>query len=146
MRDIQNSFVYGRYFRQIVFHVMQLQDELLAPYNITSQQARTLGFIYLMREQRGAVCQKDLEEYFGLSGSSVTSLLKGLEGKGYIRRQASREDGRAKLLSLTDEGKKLHDAFMEKLEESEGKIVAGMTQNERSTLLELLKKAADNIR
>lgn len=145
MPDIQNSFVYCHYIRQIAFHIMKVQDELLAPYNITSQQARVLGFIRMCHEQHGIVCQRDLEAGFGLQSSSITSLIKGLEKRGYVQREPGAQDARTKLLSLTNKGKEFHDTFMQIFQNTESKIVEGMTLGERAILLELLRKAAQNL-
>lgn len=50
-----------------------------------------------------------LGEKLFLESSTLTPLLKRLEGAGYIRRERSREDERVVLLRLTEEGKRLRE-------------------------------------
>lgn len=145
MQEPQPGAAYGQYIRRIAFHIMRVQDDLFAPYEITSQQARALGAIRICRKENGGCCQKDLENAFGLRGSSITSLLKGLEKHGYVRRESGLRDGRTKQLSLTAKGEELIDTFIGIFAETERRIVNGMTEEERRLLLELLRRAAENL-
>lgn len=145
MKTIDNSFVYGQYIRRIAYNLMQMQDERLAPYNITSQQARLLGLIRLYLDQTGVCRQKDLEGGAGLRSPAITSLIKGLEQRGYVRRASGQQDHRTKEVELTEKGMELLETFLSIFRESERKIVTGMTPGERSILLELLKRAAENL-
>lgn len=145
MRDIQNSAPYGQYIRRIAFQLMKEQDELLAPHDITSQQARLLGGVKLLRDRQGACCQKDLERVMGLRGPSISNLIKGLERRGFIVRTSGEEDARRKQLDLSEKGTELIDTFLKIFRRSEQKIVKDMSQGEKALLLELLKRAADNL-
>lgn len=56
-----------------------------------------------------------LAESTAMDRSSVTRLVKQLESKGYVNREASPHDGRGVVLSLTDDGKqKIIEALKEK--------------------------------
>ena len=88
---------------------------------------------------------KDIEIAMGIKGSSVTSLLKGLERKGFIVRNTGALDGRTKELSLTFKGQSLVDTFDEVFRETEEKITRGMTEEQKNTFLQLLQMVIRNL-
>jgi methyl-accepting chemotaxis protein len=72
-------------------------------------------------EERGLI-QKDLEKVFNRRGASITSMIQGLEKKGYISRRISPSDERQKLLYTTQKGKALIEEFEHLFEEVETAI------------------------
>ena len=69
---------------------------------LTSMHGRILGYLYWSRPKD--VYQKDIEEHFNITRSSVSGIVKLMEQKGYILRQSVQGDARLKKLSLTDLG------------------------------------------
>ena len=51
---------------------------------LNAQQGRMIGYIY--ENQNKGIIQKDLAEKYQLKGASISSMLKGLEKKGYVER------------------------------------------------------------
>lgn len=60
---------------------------------------------YLHHNEDREIYQKTLESEFGIGRSSVASLVKLMESKGYIRREAVPGDARLKKIVLTPEGR-----------------------------------------
>ena len=60
-----------------------------------------------------SVSVKELGSRLRLESSTLTPLLKKLEAAGYVTRERSREDERVLVVSLTDEGRDLHDRAMD---------------------------------
>jgi MarR family transcriptional repressor of mepA len=145
MHDNRSDYVFHFYLRTIVHNLMRLQDARLIPYDITNQQARIVGTIGSSRDNGTSICQKDIEIMMGLKGSSVTSLLQGIERKGFITRNSSASDGRAKELTLTPKGQLFIEEFYEVFQETENKIVQGMTEEQKEAFLQLLKIVAKNV-
>ena len=82
------------YFIRNIAHLMaNMQDRCLTMYGLTNQQARILMYLskHNVRGQRN-IKRKDLEEFLNLKGSSVTSLIQGLEKNGFIERDVSSND------------------------------------------------------
>lgn len=69
---------------------------------LTIMHGRILG--YLKYNQDRDVFQKDIEEAFNITRSSVTGVVKLMEQKGYIRRESVAGDARLKKLCLTQLG------------------------------------------
>ena len=80
-----------------------------------------------------------------LKGPSVTSLLNSLEKNGFILRLATKEDGRARQIIVTEKGKQLVDEMEEVFEATEQKLLNGMTKTEKTELKRLLMMVYENI-
>ncbi|MDT3426417.1 DNA-binding MarR family transcriptional regulator [Paenibacillus forsythiae] len=90
-------------------------------------------------EEKGII-QKDLEQVFQRRGASITSMLQGLERKGFIERRVSPEDERQKRLFVLPRGKELIREFDELFAESEELITGGLTPEEQEALHGFLRK------
>lgn len=74
-------------------------------YGITSDQ---LVLLSLLAEEDG-ITQTTLVERSYSDAATLTAMLRLLEGSAWIRREAHAEDGRAKRIFLTNEGRRLQD-------------------------------------
>ncbi|MBR8461600.1 MarR family transcriptional regulator [Campylobacter sp. faydin G-105] len=59
--------------------------------------------------ERGQMSVKELGEMLYLDSGTLTPLLKKLEEKGFIERNRASDDERNVIISLTKDGKNLHD-------------------------------------
>jgi DNA-binding MarR family transcriptional regulator len=143
-RDIKTDCLFQLYLRKIAHRMMQLHDERLAPFDITNQQARIVGIIGTHQENGDMICQKDLEAEMDRKGSSITSLLQGLERKGFIQR-CTGADERTKQLSLLPKGQELIELFNGVFHETEDRLVFGMTEEQKAEFLQLLQIATENL-
>lgn len=86
----------------------------------------------------------DLAQRSLLTKSHTTQVVKGLEGRGLVRRQRSPESDREVLASLTDEGQQLFEqvyaAHYEHLREL---FDARLDEREQERLVTLLRSIAD---
>jgi DNA-binding MarR family transcriptional regulator len=91
-----------------------------------------------------SIVVKDLGGYLYLDSGTLTPLLKRLEGKGYIRRERSKEDERIVIISITPEG----DALKDKAREIPKQMAKCMplTQEEAATLYALLYKLINRLK
>jgi MarR family transcriptional repressor of mepA len=129
--------------RSITIKSKRKADEKLATYGLNSQQGRMISYI-ADHEDEGLI-QKDLEKVFLRRGASITSMVQGLEKRGYVDRRISPNDERQKLLYVTQKGKDLiqeFDCFFEEIEKS---ITASLTQEETKEFFRLLMKVDKNM-
>ncbi len=89
--------------------------------------------------------RKDLENYLNLKGSSVTSLMNGLEKNGFLERVPSEKDGRRKILSLTEKSKEIVKQMDLVFEATDNQLQEGMSEEEKMTFRLLLGIAHNNI-
>lgn len=132
------------YLRNIVHHSKLRADQFLIPYEITHQQARIVGFIGESNKKGVPIKQKDIEIVLGLKGSSITSLMQGLEKKEFIKRIISINDTRIKELVLTDKGVNLIETFEDVFNEIENTVVLGFSDDEKKQFLDFLERANRN--
>ncbi|MNW63908.1 MarR family protein [compost metagenome] len=72
--------------------------------------------------------------------SSVSRLIKQLESLGYVRREASPEDGRAILLSLTEQGQQMTVEALKEKGSLFYERIAGWEDKQLYEFIELLRK------
>lgn len=135
------------YFIRNIAHLMaNMQDRCLTMYGLTNQQARILMYLskHNVRGQR-KIKRKDLEEFLNLKGSSVTSLIQGLEKNGFIERDVSSNDSRRKILTLTEKSKEILNHMDLVFEATDNQLQEGMSDEEKMTFRLLLGIAHNNI-
>jgi MarR family transcriptional repressor of mepA len=135
-----------RLFRSIAIRAKKYMDRRLAQYELTHQQGHIIGFIYGETKKGKTVCQHDLQERFEVTGASVTSLLQGLERKGYILRRASESDARVKELIVTEKGQALISQFSTVFDNAEEWLLQGFSEEERMILISLLRRMLKNMK
>jgi len=75
-----------------------------------------------------------------LSSGAMTNRLDRLESRGLVRRRPDPEDRRAIVVGLTPAGRKLVDATVGDMLAEVAKLLAGLTDDEQTTLANLLRK------
>ena len=96
--------------------------------DLSAMQGHVIAYLYYCREKD--IFQRDIEEAFNITRSSVTGIVKLMEEKGYLTRQSVPGDARLKKLSLTPKGLEHHERAMAAIELVESAAVQGFTQEE----------------
>lgn len=100
---------------------------------------------YLHRNEGRDIYQKDIEARFDITRSTVTSILKLMEHKGYIRREGVAHDARLKKIVPTLLGEEIHHRVESSIWQTEQLIHSAVTTEEHEQLLALLKKIRDRV-
>ena len=145
MRKNEETFSIDFCIKNIGQGIKYTNDKKLAEYELTNQQGRLLGAIFNGLRDGKNLNRKYLEDVMELKGPSVTSLLNSLEKNGFILRLATKEDGRARQIIVTENGKQLVDEMEEVFEATEQKLLNGMTKTEKTELKRLLMMVYENI-
>lgn len=123
---------------------LYLEARLREKYNVTAAQSHTL--LYLAKLSGGReVMQRDLERELHLKASTVNGIVDRLEEKGYILRRQSREDGRRRMLSLTEEGQAITEAFRAALEDTDRVFCGVLSPEEQAQLRDMLSRLIKNL-
>lgn len=112
------------------------------PDGITLRQTVLLAAI---AEADGA-SQSDLVSATGVDRSTLAEMMARMERKGFISRSAAEDDGRAKSVSITAEGRRRLEAAMPAMREVDRALIAAIPANRRSSFratLTALAKSAD---
>lgn len=100
---------------------------------------------YLARHREEDVFQKDLEEFFSVRRSTMSTIILRMEQKGFLSRESVSHDARLKKLVLTEKGAQIHEMIESKIEDTEKKLSSGLTEHEKQTLFHLLEKLRQNL-
>ena len=121
-------------------------DQLLrrAGYDVTPVQTHLLHHLACWAGGQEA-SQRDLERKLRLKPSTVNGIADRLEAKGYVSRRASPQDGRVRLVSLTEAGRSKVQDFHAIVEETERRYTAGLSEQEREQLRKMLARIIKNL-
>lgn len=122
--------------------VQVLMVRMLKEYDVSPVQCRTLVFLH---ESREPVNQKMLEQYLMVKPSTVNGIVGRLEEKGLLRRKASAEDLRCRILQLTEQGMSFYDDFTAIMCRMNEIVEQCYTAEELATLQVLLSRLADTL-
>ncbi|MCV3315868.1 MarR family winged helix-turn-helix transcriptional regulator [Pediococcus ethanolidurans] len=112
--------------------------------DITGKQGGILHFL-LLRVGKKDIYQRDVEEYFGIRRSSVTSLLQALEEKGYITRKAVAKDARLKQIILTPKALKFRKNVVAGTFDFEKLLLQGVSDEEITAWQKVTQKMIKNL-
>ncbi|CAM4113391.1 MarR family winged helix-turn-helix transcriptional regulator [Listeria booriae] len=143
MKPENTNTPYSDLFREIGMKLKFSADRRLADIELNGQQGRMIGYIY--ENQDRGVIQKDLATQFNRKGASITSMLQGLEKKGYIKRVVPENNERQKNIYVLEKGVALIEEFQDVFAEIEGNITKGLTKTEAEQLKALLTKVSHNL-
>lgn len=100
------------------------------------------GVLHLIARRPGQ-SQQALADQLGVAASRVVALVDGLEGRGLLVRRRSATDRRNYELHLTDDGNRLLTSLRDVAKQHENDMTTALTAGERTELVELLQKIAD---
>ena len=129
---------YGWFIKRIDNALEKEANQNLQALNLTMQQNRVL--ILLAHAEEHTLSLKALEEHFGAAQSTVAGLVSRLEKKGLIEPVSSPADRRIKLVRLTEEGARVHAQSRQDIVNSESRLTANLSPEEREVFLSCLKK------
>ncbi|MBR4003225.1 MAG: MarR family transcriptional regulator [Clostridia bacterium] len=112
------------------------------------QLTRVNAFIikYLVENNDKQIFQKDIEEKFGITKSTASSVLKLMEEKQLIERKSLPNDGRFKQLLPTQKAVDIHNSIKQTILEDENLFFNNFSNEELTSFKILLKKLKDNIK
>lgn len=113
-------------------------DLIMAKYDITHSQYTVL--IYLIKNKREDIFQRDVEEEFEIRRSSVSAILSHLEDKGYITRSSVLYDARLKKITVTKKAECVIEESMKLIGAFERKLLSGVSEKELDIFYLVLNK------
>lgn len=101
---------------------------------------------YLYENQDRDIYQKDLEEKFKITRSTVTNILKLMEKKGYIQRLPVEKDARLKKLVLTEMAKKIQQKNIIDMHRTvDRQLMKDITEEELDVFFRVVQKMKENL-
>ena len=133
-----DKLVISNLLRSIMNKSRESMEQRVKDMDISPQQGRMISYI-VQNEDKGLI-QKDLAEVIQRRGASITSMLQGLEKKGYIERRIPENNERQKNIFVLPKGKALVDETNAAFYAAEKELVHALNEDEVQQLTELLRK------
>ena len=111
-----------------------------APLGLSPGQPKILEFLALHGEQE----QKAIAEYCEIEPPTAGGILARMESGGLVIRRNRPGNRRSLYVSLTRRGEELAETLCGIFASAEGQMTAGLTDEERATLVRLLAKCVEN--
>nr|MDH3078457.1 MarR family transcriptional regulator [Bacillus velezensis]MDH3091920.1 MarR family transcriptional regulator [Bacillus velezensis]MDH3098143.1 MarR family transcriptional regulator [Bacillus velezensis] len=108
---------------------------------ISQSRLELLAVLFYVDE----ISQSDLQKKVNIDGATVTRHLKQLEAKEMVTRRRKPEDNRIILVRLTDQGRERIEASKKEKERFIKEMLAGVSEEERSMLKNVLSQMQNNI-
>lgn len=102
-------------------------------------------YLLMMLYSHNGCTQYELAKLSRLKPPTVSLTLKKMEDDGYIVRESSEKDMRVTNVFLTEAGAKVHLVNIQMLDHLDEVAVKGFSDDEKETLLSLLKRLRSNL-
>lgn len=113
--------------------------------NLTCSNKWIMGYLFEAEEEGRNVFQRDLEQNFGITRSTVSKVLSLLEKKELIRRESVSHDARLKKLVLTEKSREIGREMRREGEELDKKLRSGFSPEEIAILCSFIQRMQTNI-
>jgi MarR family transcriptional regulator, repressor for mepA len=130
-------------FQIIGLKLKKRADESIKELGLNAQQGKIIDYIYENQDKN--IIQKDLADRFHVRGASITSMLQGLEKRGFIERKIPANNERQKNIYVLPKAVELIEAFNDSFQSVEDEIVQALTEEEKRTLKEMLIKINERL-
>jgi DNA-binding MarR family transcriptional regulator len=132
MREVALRF---GYLRRVVLAEL---TRVLAEHDMTPPAYHVL---FRLATEGGELPQQELVLDVDLDAAGVSRLLSRMVDQGYLTTKVDPEDRRRRIVQLTEEGRRLHDALSPEVDAAARRVAGGLTHEEELQLLDLLDKA-----
>ena len=134
----------GKMINKISHRLRRRSQAVQKTVGISEAQGRILDYI-LVEGARRPVYPKDIEKEFDLRSSTVTGALSALETEGLLARVPDERDGRLKKLVFTPKADGIRAALQGEIEETEKRMLQGISEEEKAVFLELAERMLKNL-
>ena len=116
----------------------RVSNPFFAEYNLTASQYKVLKFLYTQPKRTARVV--DLERQYSMTHPTTLGLLDALEEKGFTTRVENPNDGRGKLVALTEKADGMQTELEDLGAKIEDKLTERLSPDEKTVLVVLLRK------
>ncbi len=116
-------------------------DRQLASLQLSNGQ----GGVISVLGRNGALTQNELARFRQVTPATISIMLDRMERDGLVTRDSVSGGGRANLVQLTAEGRRVFKVLDEFMEGEPRTVFAGLSQAEKDAAGELFRKLTDNV-
>jgi DNA-binding MarR family transcriptional regulator len=108
-------------------------------FDVTLPEWRVLSIIALQK----TTSARDISRALATDKAWVGQTVQKLERRGFVRRVLDRQDGRRTLVSLTSQGKQVHDAIMANAQRRQERLLGRLGDDDARRLIASLDQLQD---
>ena len=112
---------------------------------VTGNNGWIIGFLSKNADKGKDIYQKDIEDHFNITRSTVSNVLTLMEQKGLIQRLPDEQDARLKKIVLTSKAAGLSEILREDADRMEQTLTKDFTKEEIDTMYCFIQRMKDNI-
>ena len=116
----------------------KVSNPYFSEYDLTASQYKIIKFLYAQPTRTARVV--DLERQYSMTHPTTLGLLEALEKKGFTTRIDNPNDGRGKLVALTEKADRMQEELEALGTKIEDKLTERLSANEKGALVILLQK------
>ena len=136
----------GGYLRAISNAMSQDMQQHSEQQGLTSTQSMFLHHLWIRQTHwKQTTYAKDLEDFFDIRHSTVSGVLQRMEAGGFVAFRASEADRRCKAIYLTEKGFSVIEQTGLHIQQTEARLVEGMSEEDIAAFRRLLQTAAHNL-
>jgi len=109
-------------------------------FDLSVSEWRTMAVLGLY----GVLSATEIVERSSIDKVNVSRAIKGLQKRGYLKRDIDGDDKRKAVLRLTAEGRQTYTSLIPMLKAIEGQLLDGLSEEEIDTLIRLMAKVQIN--
>lgn len=132
----------GYLMKQITDKMKASADADLKEKKLTLSQIRVLEYI---SGKGGAVTQKSIEEYLGVSHPTVVGIVSRMEKNGYLVCYLDKDDKRNKIVKFTEKAALMAKEMGGQIASQDEKLLRGLTEEEIESLYRMLHIICKNV-
>lgn len=118
--------------------------ELLKDWDMSPSQNMALDYLFSQKDKE--MYATDLHTRFGISKSTISSTLKGLKQKGYLKMVINPADDRKKQIVLTEKAYEMEKMIEDSLQKRQACICKGIPEQNLEILKDSLRTMIHNIK
>ncbi|MGQ9366344.1 MarR family winged helix-turn-helix transcriptional regulator [Azospirillum sp. ST 5-10] len=128
----------GYNLRKAQVALFQSFQNAVSPHDITPGQ---FGVLIMIRENEG-LSQSDLGSAVGIDRSTMVAVIDRLESRGLVIRAPSPNDRRSYALRLSDQGERLLDELIPRVQAHDDAMVKDLSAEEKAQFIDALQRVA----
>ena len=125
----------GHYIRRLQQIAVAIFLQETEPHGMTAVQYSALQTV----GNNPGIDQRTLARMIGFDTSTIASVIDRLESRGLMQRNASPEDRRVRLLTLTDEGRAALEAVIPSMLRAQERMLEPLPKGERAEFMRMLR-------
>jgi MarR family transcriptional regulator, 2-MHQ and catechol-resistance regulon repressor len=121
---------------------VNMERDLLAQYSLSWTGFDLLHNVWIWEWMES----RELAKSMGVTVATISSISNTLERKGLVARRVNPRDRRLVELGITDEGRQVMEDLFPKFNQGEIEMIKGLTEEEQTNLLKMLRHVIKNMK